>query len=183
MFFIWKMGRAGDTISHIIWFSDTAVPEERNPAGEDIPPCMSDRRKNNIPPLKKKKKKKKGKPLTLKIALSLLPPGQIHIITFPYSGVIINVPPERGFVIPSELPINFLDSSDEAVNLSWRARCSECEISFHFQQVNQGQINLDMFNFLSQHGSLCSHGCGCFFFQEHFLSSLLMLGKSFGLHQ
>lgn len=65
-----------------------------------------------------KKKKEKRKPLTLKIALSLLPPGQIHIITFPYSGVIINVPPERGFVIPSELPINFLDSSDEAVNLS-----------------------------------------------------------------
>ena len=68
-------------------------------------------------PLRKKKKEKRN-PLTLKIALCLLPPRQIHIITFPCSGVIINVPPERGFVIPSELPINFLDSSDEAVNLS-----------------------------------------------------------------
>ena len=61
---------------------------------------------------KKEGKKEKRNSLTLKIALSLLLPGQIHIVTSPYSRVIINVPPKRGFVIPPELPINLLDPSD-----------------------------------------------------------------------
>lgn len=59
-----------------------------------------------------KEKREKRNSLTLKIALSLLLLGQIHIVTSPYSRVIINVPPKRGFVVPSELPINLLDFSD-----------------------------------------------------------------------